>query len=212
VTPSSAPRPWENRDAATLALLRARDQVGLRHLLEDHGGVVLARLRRIFRGTLCEDDLEEALCRTLARIWQTAFGHDPALGTMRAWLFVVTRNNALCIVRERRTELSLDAFLDVLTALDTNQSQQERLRRIADLYECLKLLPRHQRVVLQADLDADGTAPTAELAARLGVSHDAVCQARRRGRDEVKVMMRRLGHFSGPEAPPADGCRPESSQ
>lgn len=210
MTAAATRTPLVNRDASTLELLRARDQEGMRQLLEDHGGVVYARLRRLFRGTLCEDDLEEALCRTLARIWQTNCGHDPRLGTMRAWVFVAARNHALCILRERRKDRSLDEFLEVLGSFEGGHSHHERLRRIADFNECLKTLPPLQRVVLQADLDADGSAPTADLAKRLRVNPEAVTQARRRGRAKLRKLMLGLGHFPDSEAlPPDDQARPE---
>jgi RNA polymerase sigma-70 factor (ECF subfamily) len=188
-----------NRDAATLALLRASHPDGLRHLLQDHGGVVLAKLRRVFQRVLDAAEIEETLGEAMVRVWQSP-RHDPAVGTLRAWLFVIARNCALRRLRQRRlAPVPVDEFLDVLAWLDASPTHQERLHRIADFQGCLTLLPRLPRAVVQADLDADGTAATAELAAELGVTVEAIYRARARGRAELRTMMQRLGHFTDVE-------------
>lgn len=193
------PEPGD-RDAITLGLLRARDAEGLRRLLRDHGGVVLTRLRSMFRRTLADNDLEQILSDAIERVWATSRSHDPQQGTLRAWLLVIVRNRAIDYLRQHRrhNHAQID-FAEVVSWLETSPSQQERLRRIADFQGCLRLLPGLQRLVLQADLDADGTASAQVLADRFHIKVAAVYRARTRGRAEVRRMMQRLGHFPGAE-------------
>ncbi|MGB3967896.1 MAG: sigma-70 family RNA polymerase sigma factor [Planctomycetota bacterium] len=194
-------------DVRTLALLRARDPDGLRRLLQDHGGVVLERLRRVFERVQVWVDVDDAVSRAVLRAWDAGPGHDLSQGTLRAWLFVTARNFALAAMRaERRPGLPLDEFLEILAWLDPHPSQQQRLLRIADFQGCIGLLPRLQRLVLQADLDADGTAHTGRLAAQLGTSEQTVLNARAHGRDQIRTMMLRLGHFVENREPTAEAA------
>jgi RNA polymerase sigma factor (sigma-70 family) len=189
--------PVPQRDASTLALLRAGQADGIRHLLADHSGAVLTALRRTFGRFLTALEVEEALEIAVVRIWQAGAATPPANATLRSWLYVIARNAGLSMVRRRRRrhELPLDEFAEMLAQMASGVVEQERLRRLADLHHCLCELPPLQRAVLQADLDANGAADAAGLAARFATSPRVVYVARSRGRAELRRMMQRLGHY-----------------
>ena len=196
---STSPPPRRDRDAETLALLRAGHPDGLRHLVEDHAASTLAGLRRAFARFLGAAEIEDALTAALVRIWEQPDRFDPDLGTIRAWLFVVARNSALSTVRRRQRQLrdiSIEDFDSLLARLATTPAELERLRRIADLHGCLSELPPMQRAVLLADLAANGTESSTVLAQRLCTSPTAIYSARHRGRAELARMMQRLGHYA----------------
>ncbi len=183
-------------------MMRARDATGLRHLLEDHGGVVLARLRRVFSRFLSALEIDEAMSNAVIKIWAAAprlRRHDSSL---RAWLFVTARHCGLTIFRLRRHgDQQIDGLEEILIYLAASTSEEIRLRRIADFHGCLRELPELQRAVIQADLDADGMAATDLLAERLLTTSHAIHRARHRGRAELRRMMQRLGHFVDAPAP-----------
>lgn len=208
-TPQAPPPP--NRDAATLVLLQAGNPDGLRHLVEDHAASTLAGLRRAFARFLPAPEIEDALTAALVRIWEQPSRFDPRLGTLRAWLFVVARNSALSTVRRRQRQLrdiSIEDFDSLLGKLASTPSEQERLRRIADLHGCLSELSPMQRAVLLADLAANGTESSTVLAQRLGTSPIVIYSARHRGRAEIGRMMQRLGHYVGRSIAPNPPGRP----
>jgi hypothetical protein len=115
-------------------------------------------------------------------------------------------------VRQRkrhRRELPLDQFEDMLASMTGSRAEQERLRRLADLQSCLRELPPMQRAVLQADLDANGTAPVDVLMARLQTTARVIYVSRNRGRGEIRRMMQRLGHYVDEGPAPRRASRPE---
>ncbi len=202
--------PAGDRDAQTIELLRRGEQDGIRQLLEDHGGAVVAALRRNFGRFLAPFEVDEALEAALVRIWIAAAGPLPVNATLRSWLFVIARNCGLSMVRRRRRrhELPFDEFEEMLGTFGAAALEQERLRRLADLHNCLRELPRLQRIVLQADLDAGGIAPIEALLARCQTNAPAIYVARSCGRAELRRMMQRLGHFVDAPAP-RRASRPE---
>ncbi|MBL8753597.1 MAG: sigma-70 family RNA polymerase sigma factor [Planctomycetes bacterium] len=191
----AAARDDRDQDDWILGLLRSRDPEGCRQLLVVHGGVVLERLRRAFGRWLSPDDLEDALASALVRAHEATALRGHLTGTLRAWFWIVTRNCALSLVRgRRRAEIPLDQVAHILADLTPIPAEQDRLRRIADLQASLALLGPLQRRVIQADLDADGKANTRRLGERLGVTADAIQQARSRAHRRLRTIMLRLGH------------------
>jgi DNA-directed RNA polymerase specialized sigma24 family protein len=210
--PDATPPPGADRDAETIELLRRGDAEGIRRLLHDHGGAVLVGLRRAFGRFLGDSEVEEAAGAALVRIWRSSAGTPPPSATLRSWWFVSARNCGLSIVRRRRRqkERSLDDLAEVLSVMAPTRSEQERLRRVADVHHCLRELAPMQRAVLQADLDANGTADAQALARDLCTTPRVIWVARNRGRAELRRMMQRLGHYLdepglGPAPSPAPG-------
>jgi RNA polymerase sigma factor (sigma-70 family) len=186
-----------DRDDAAMAQLRAGEQDGLRTLVEDHASALLAALGRSFRDFLPIADLEDALQSAFVRAWRSPHGYDRADGTLRAWLFVIARNNALSLVRRRQrrqSDLSLDQIDGLLGQFAYSPADHERLRRVADLHACLRELPPVQRAVLEADLGGSCES-TDSLRQRLRLTSRAIHNARHRGRIALAAMMRRLGHY-----------------
>ncbi len=187
------------RDGATIALLISGDPEGLRSLLEDHGGCVHTKLKRMFGQVLDASEITEAMNLASMRVWRTPTRFDRRHGTLRAWLLVIARNCALELLSERRrlAMVSIDDFEQILQSLIATGTDHERLRRVADLHGCLRELPALQRAVLLADLRADGMAPTACLAQQFATTSRAIYNARSSGRSELRRMMQRLGWFPG---------------
>jgi DNA-directed RNA polymerase specialized sigma24 family protein len=188
-----------DRDRLTIELLMRGDPEGLRHLLEDHGGRVQAKLERVFGRALDASEIAEAMSLAAVRVWRSPSQLDHRDGTLRAWLFVIARNCALELLAERRrlALVPIDDFEELLQSLASTGTDPERLRRIADLHGCVRELPPLQRAVLLADLGADGLASAPGLAQQLATSKRAIYNARSNGRSELRRMMQRLGWFTG---------------
>jgi len=136
-------------------------------------------------------------------------------GSVRAWLFTVTRNAVAEYYRQRRPSIDLDSFGDVADLNETDPAD----RTIGDLSDCLdpmlRTLPDADAGLLRR-VDLQGDAQV-ELAASLGVplstlksrvqrartklrsAFDACC-AIDRGRDGAPIAFERRG-----ACPPA--CR-----
>jgi DNA-directed RNA polymerase specialized sigma24 family protein len=67
---------------------------------------------------------------------------------------------------------------------------------LAALQEAIEVLPEPLRAIIQADLDAGGTAPTGPLAAKLGINPATVRTRRYRGRHDLREFLEKRG-FTG---------------
>ena len=97
-------------DALLLELLRCDRERGMAALMEQYAPLV----RAVVRGKLapfCPEEVEPCTADTFADFYLDLEKYDPARGSLRAWLCVMARHNALDCLRRRRREadhLSLD--------------------------------------------------------------------------------------------------------
>lgn len=188
------------RDAETMALLRRRDQQGLRFLLADHGGIVRERLVRRFYPQLDHSEIDEALSQALHQVWLAAPQFDPTLGTLRGWFAVIAQHAASKALTRRRP-----AWLHLSDRLDERaEASNVHALHLAGLHDlvhdtraCIELLPHLQRDVLRADLAIRGTADSELLAKGLGTTPATIYAARSQGRSAVIEMLKRSGHRIG---------------
>lgn len=73
------------------------ERSALAQLFQSESGRLLAIAHRILRR---RDLAEEAVQEVFLTIWRTAAGFDPAKGSARGWLTVMTRNRALNMLRD----------------------------------------------------------------------------------------------------------------
>jgi DNA-directed RNA polymerase specialized sigma24 family protein len=187
------------RDPATVVMLKSGDATGLRHLLEDHGGMVRARLRKRFHRVLDDSEIDESLHLAAIQVWRSAGTYDSNLGPLRAWFSAIANNCALKLLQKRkRAGFSLNVDLDqhpvaVQTVMPPTSARQKLL---LDTMACLEKLPRLQRSILQADLDAGGQAPAATLASQFDTSTNSIYVSRLKGLRSLRRMLAELGHRS----------------
>jgi RNA polymerase sigma factor (sigma-70 family) len=201
----------EERDAATAAMLARGEPEGLRRLLIDHGGAVLAVLAREFAGVLDRQALEDALAEAVVRTWRAGGRYDPRAVMPSAWLYVVARNRALSHAEERRNaglvyRGDLDDQPAPAAAAATEEvadGDDQRAGRFAvAMAQCLELLSDLQRAVLRADLAHGGSAPARVLAQALNTTRSAIYVARHFGRRAMREALRRCGYtMRGRERP-----------
>lgn len=195
-----------DRDAVTTGRLIAGDPEGLRRLLQDHGGLIQARLRRDFGKALDDAEIDEAMGAMAVKVWNAASRFDATKGTLRAWATVIARNCALRQLERRRSntlrsEPDLDRF--VLPEPAAGRPSCEQLRLRADLHASIAALPPLQRAVLEADLEAGGSVPAESLAARLGSTPNSIYVSRQKARQALRQAMALRGHDLGSPEPGA---------
>ncbi|MBL8755615.1 MAG: sigma-70 family RNA polymerase sigma factor [Planctomycetes bacterium] len=192
------------RDAETVALLRRRDQQGLRQLLADHGGMVRERLVRRFFPQLDHSEIDEALSKALHQVWLSVQNYDPAEGTLRSWFAVIAQRSASKVLARRRPN-----WLQLSDQLDEEAEPLARggLQTLAthdllhDTSACIDLLPVLQREILRADFAVRGTADSEQLATRFGTTPTTIYAARSQGLRSLRAMLQRSGHRIDPTQP-----------
>lgn len=193
----TASQPVTDRDRDTAARLRRGDETGLRHLLQDHGGAVRARLRRKFGNSLDSSEIDEVLLLTIERVWEFGSGYDPSLGTLRGWVSVIARNLAIHHLKARHRLRGLEQTTEMDHVAEHTRAEvpvTERTKLVIDAHECLRRLPRLQREVLKADLELGDSASARELAQRLRTTPGSIYVSRLKGRRSLLRELRKLGH------------------
>src|SRR5208282_1665146 len=83
-------------DDELIASLAGGDDMALRQLFDRHAPWLAARLRR----ALSPDDVEDVLQETFLAVWKNAPTYRPQ-GAAAAWLWVIARNQAAQLRRNR---------------------------------------------------------------------------------------------------------------
>jgi RNA polymerase sigma-70 factor (ECF subfamily) len=205
---AGSPADPTDRDRTTVRLMAARDPEGLRRLLADHGGRILGALRRELHQVLDASDIEGVLNQAAHRAWSRAATFDPTKGSLRTWFFTVARNCAMRAIQDRRRHSGLRYVSDLddrhvpQPQVEGAPTEQERKFQ-DDFYACVDALPRLQRLVVLADLEAGGSAPADDLAKLLGTSRNAIYVSRTNARKAMRVRMEEMGHTGRTESRPS---------
>jgi RNA polymerase sigma factor (sigma-70 family) len=199
---SSAEALRVERETEMVRLIQARDENGLRLLLEDTAPRISWWLSHEFRGRLTPTDVDEALIDGAFAAWRSITTFDPARGTLRAWFYVICRNEALKTLRRARRQGPVVHLSDWQAVpapsqeADDETPDAEHARFLADFRDCIARLPRLQKAVIEADLATDGVADAAELAASLGTTRNTIYNSRSTARKTICRALRELGYHA----------------
>jgi RNA polymerase sigma-70 factor (ECF subfamily) len=139
-------------------LVERADEEGLRTAFLTHGGELVGFARRTLRTPELADD---AVQETFARAWRSRSRFDPALGSLRTWLFAIERRVILDLVdRQARTSTELMAAHDELDTVDRLESAMRGWQVEAAL---AKLQPEHRMVITELYFNGRTGREVAEL-------------------------------------------------
>jgi len=115
---------------------------------------------------------EEAVQETFLRAWHAADRFDPALGSLRTWLFAIARNVVIDIGRARAVRPRLADAAVVEDRPDEEEDPYERALLAWEVEEALRRLgDAHREVLVETYYRCR---PYAEVAAALGVPEGTV--------------------------------------
>lgn len=177
-------------DAAIIGSLRDREGAGLRALLSEHGGRVRRLLRFRFT-TLTEDDIDETMATASVRVWRGIESYDPNRGSLGSWFAVIAANSAREVLRGRHRYARHE---QISYATPTPSPPTQPPQSFLDaIHECIKSLPTHQRLVMEADLASGDMVSATELAAALHTTKHSVYASRSAGRKALRYALQRMG-------------------
>ena len=172
-------------DATTVARVAGGDEVALRELYDRYGRLVYSFAYRLTHDTTLS---EECVQDVFVALWRRAGDFDPTRAKLTTWLFVVARNRAIELGRQkaRRPELR-DDLEPIGLAPDTQElvAIADEAQRVA---EVMAELPEDQLAVLRLSY-FDGLSH-AEIAEVIGIPLGTV-----KGR--IRLALERLRSLSG---------------
>lgn len=96
------------QDQELLDTLRRAPEQGMKTLMEQYGGLVCAVAKgRLPGDVFCAADVEGCAADAFSEFFLGLDRYDPEKGSIRAWLCVIARRNALDLVRRRYRERKL---------------------------------------------------------------------------------------------------------
>lgn len=126
------------RDDEILGLLREDPEKGIKALTARYGGLVYAVVRRNLGGA-AEADIEACAADVFAEFYLELDKYDPSKGSLKAWLCVIARHNALDAAREIKETLPLDE--EIISEESSVESELENAELRRAVLDEVKSLP-----------------------------------------------------------------------
>lgn len=157
------------QDLELLDMLRHTPESGMEVLVKQYGGLVYAVVKsRLFHGVFCAADIEECVADTFSEFYLDLDKYDPAKGSIRSWLCVIAKHNALDLVRRQPQVISLDEELSEISAgtLLESDLEEREMRRV--VFQEVKALDEPDREILLRKFYLGESSK--EIAGRLGLT------------------------------------------
>lgn len=183
------------RDQELLDALRRTPEQGMRTLMEQYAGLLYAVAKgRLPGDVFCPADVEGCVADAFSEFYLDLDKYDPEKGSIRSWLCVIARHNALDLVRRRYREagvLPLDEGLEAAGAGEALESglEERELRRV--MLEAVRELEEPDReIVLRKYYLGE---PSREIAGRLGLTVSNVDTRTHRAIGKLREKLKEWG-------------------
>jgi RNA polymerase sigma-70 factor (ECF subfamily) len=163
------------------------DEAGVRAAYAAHGG----ELYGFAASTLGDRALaEEAVQETFLRAWRAAARYDPAIASLRTWLFAILRNVVVDLARARAVRPSLSEA----EAADGPTPAEDPLDRAMLAWQVEEALRRigedHRRVLIEVYYRGR---PYSEVALQLGIPEGTVKSRVYYGLRALRLVLEEMG-------------------
>lgn len=207
---ASATSPVPDPDDEIIRLMRDRQNIGLRTLLERYGGVTRRALRKTLGNALDDAEIDEAMSTASYNAWRAIDTYERGKGTLRAWFFVIARNAGRAILRTRqgrrwepRSDAIATARADMPRAFfDEAEPDARQSAFLRALRASIARLPRLQRKVIEADLRSGDVADAEQLASELRTSKNSIYVSRNNARKKLRNLLGEMDHHFEEEQQP----------
>lgn len=126
-------------------LLRSNPEKGLKALMKQYGGLVYAVVKRCLP-EFGETDIEECAADVFSEFYHELDRYAPEKGSVKAWLCVIARHNAVDYARRNSPPLPLDEEIAAAGASLESDAEESELRRA--VLEAVKALGEPDREIL----------------------------------------------------------------
>lgn len=179
------------RDDELLELLRSSPEKGLKNLMSQYGGLVYAVVKRNLSGTAaCFADVEACAADAFSEFYMDLDKYDPTKGSLRSWLCVIARHNAVDAARKCKQTLPLDEASEAASDKDSPESELERRELRRAVLDEVKSLGEPDREILLRKFYLGESSK--EIAARLKMS---VSNVDTRTSRAVEKLRKKLGEW-----------------
>lgn len=176
------------RDEEWRELLRGNPEKGLKALMKQYGGLVYAVVKRCLP-EFCEADVEACAADVFSEFYLDLEKYDPSKGSVKAWLCVIARHNAVDFARKNSQSLELDE--EIAVSETTLESKLEELELRKAVLEAVKSLGEPDREILLRKFYLGESSK--QIAARLKMSVSNVDVRTSRAVDKLRKSLKDWG-------------------
>ena len=156
------------KDAELLELLQKNQEKGLKALITQYGGLVYTVVRKNLPQAFCTADAEACAAEVFSDFYLDLNKYDPSKGSIKAWLCVIARHNAIDITRRSTEVLPLDEEIRAdIGGIALESDLEERELRRAVLSEVKSMNEPDRDILLRKFYVGESSK---EIAARLKMS------------------------------------------
>ena len=136
-------------DERLMRAIAGKDEAAMDRLMNQYAKLLWSVAAGVLRPLGTDEDLEECVADVFAFLWLNPEKYDPARGSLKSYLALVTRSRARNLCRQllRRQTLPLEALEDAAGPADPEQDLSRR-QRAQDLREALDTLGEPDREIL----------------------------------------------------------------
>lgn len=155
-------------DGELLDLLRKNSEKGLKALIAQYGGLVYTVVRRNLPEAICTADAESCAADVFSEFYLDLDKYDQSKGSIKAWLCVIARHNAVDLIRRNTAVLPLDEDIQTdIGGISLESDLEEYELRCAVLSEVKSLNEPDCEILLRKFYLGESSK---EIAARLKMS------------------------------------------
>lgn len=182
---TATPDPLDALDDEALVRCAQQHPEAFNTVFERYGKEIERYIHHRTNGTT---ELAEDLA---SQVFTRAFAALPRYqaGSLRGWLYQIARNLVIDHLRQSRPDIPLAASGDLISADPSMEDRIVAEEARTQLHSALDLLPDQQRRIILLRLQGH-TGP--EIAAQLGISHDAVRSAQYRAMTTLRHALAHL--------------------
>ncbi len=151
-------------DAELLDIMQKDPEKGVKALIKQYGGLVYAIVKRNLAG-FSETDMEACASNTFSEFYLDLNKFDLSKGSIKAWLCVIARHNAVDLAR-KALPLPLDDELNASDISIESDLEEREMRRA--VLKAVKSLDEPDREILLRKYYLGNSSK--EIAVRLGMS------------------------------------------
>ncbi len=179
--------------------LRERSAEALSFLIHEHADATLSLASHILAGVGTPEDIEECVSEVFIQAWHRAHEYDETRGSVRTWLLILTKYQALNIRRRLMQHQTLESE-SIVCPSDPVLSQVLSRESQESLVACIQRLEPGVRDVIICRYFLDMSVPG--IAAKLHLTRSQVYNRLSRGRERLRqqwdaINMEEGGTFSG---------------
>ena len=176
-------------DTEIIRRLEKGDQSVLATILKDIVPRHWRLLRRKFGEGISNEDIEDIIAVSLAKVWDKRQSFDYSKGDFSGWFYVILRNSALDFLRRKVPKV--EEVLAVIPLSDAESCTETALA--GTLQQTIASLSERERKVLSPLFESSGVS-IGDLSAELEISEGAVRQLRFRATQKLKRDLESIGY------------------